>query len=634
MAYATRYLNIHTSLEGYTIRVQIEEDNYSGGVIDLTLEGENPVVITRTLKDNIITTGCKLNVVNDLSDLYEYANMHKDDERTYLLSIIRTYQGVDTTLLFKGYLIDDVFNQKLEKNASLILAFNDGLAHLDRYYPAFLESDDIYFTEQEVINQCIAFTYLDGNTLVNSTLYEDSMNGAEMLINPLLSVYLNRWTFTKSDGELETAEDILKKILKSYNAIIYQKEGHYYIERYIDRALASKTWWRYTPGSSDPHDSYVESGLSPINIDSHIIHRDSLNYTIIPAAKLLKLQLMYELFDNLIINEFIMAPTSAYFHRWFANTYVDVADTDFSNDFIFNGMFWRKESGTDEDYSDYASVLYNSKFTKDSSNETKLTYSFKFWRPEGSEKDLEFRFLMYIGDGTTFKWIARDYYDEEWALSDLPFEIKVEINTGNKGMSEFTISREMDLTGLLGAFDDHIDIKIYNKPVIIYGYAGGPYLGAAMHVGDFELKTNDPHPDNLIENDLNIAKNKIISDNLELFDTLSWNFINSKYRSNVNGKHLTEAWTDDTLTSLTLQDHYITGRCQFLNYVRNAFRFTIQKVKIGIDEIFTTTFLEDENSNDIKLIIETMVHNPKADTYDIKFMEYVPDVNKRIGLTP
>lgn len=628
----TRYQAYFYNLNQDRILVAIRKTGYSAtsGVTDLTLAADTPVVLTKTKKKNIITGGAKLHLQNTLTDLYEFAKLHAEAQRTYRLTVRNMTTGVQ---LFDGWLVDEVFSQKLRKNASVTLAFTDGLAILDRFYPAFLEETDTYFSEMDIIGQCLGFTYLGDEVYVNCTLYADDLSSTENTQNPLRAVYLHRWTFTKNDGTYNNANEILNTILKSYNAILYEKEGKYYIERNVDRILASKTWWGYEIGSSSPHLGSSVTTPSKYDLDSVVLDTGELNYSLIPAAKMFKLNLDYDVNNNLMVNIFdFTAPVNA-LHQWTIDTaYTDVVTNEYSSDFIKSGVSYTKK--IDWDYFDDHNFLQTVfKFTQVGTDETVLNLKFKQEAIVSANATLTFRFRIMLSDGTTTKYVKYDDTNSVWALVDLINIITEEMDSGEEGKTEWNVSKSIDLTGLLSAFEDQIKVTFMLRPTLIEGQARD------MVVGDFEMSTNQEEPDNLIENDLNNNKNKEIEDSLRLFDTGSWNYKNCKFREqtvilSTTDIKLITSWTDPTFTSLTLQDHYITQFCNYYDFVRNILELKLYDVTIDVSMVFTTSILQDELSQNISLVIETLEHDILLNAYNVKFVEYISDIGKRIGLNP
>jgi hypothetical protein len=313
MAYALHYIAGYTGIDtGNTGRVSIYEDDYSGGTETLKLR-HNSVKIQYNWKgwdEPIIGQTASFSIVNDESDFFDLLPLMISEERKYLV-IIEELDKAPNKIYFKGFLDCKDVEQKYLQNQDIRLNASGYLAKLQYVYAPTVETleNDTFIN---IILNCIDQTgaHPTGFSIrVSSSLYAigSSLSAGQTLFNKC-GVY--KETFWKDNIERDSALDIIKKILTSFDCYLYWYDDYYYIERYADIWDTSPNYVTYVSGT----EYYPPDTGSTYNPTKTITDFVSLTKTetsqvlsIITGQKQVEVNIEQQLLFNFINNDYANA---------------------------------------------------------------------------------------------------------------------------------------------------------------------------------------------------------------------------------------------------------------------------------------------------------------------------------------
>jgi hypothetical protein len=275
MAYNLHYIAGYTNKNGNTGHIAIYEDNYSGGTENLKVRWDS-IIIRYNWKgwdDPIIGITASFKIANDKDDFFDMLPLMISEERKYLV-IIEELDKPPNKVLFKGFLDCKDMEQGYLKYQDVIFHASGYMSKLQYVYSPtveVLENDSFINIILDCIDQ--AGTHPLGFTVkVNCSLVPiGASTGSNQTLFNKCGVY--KEVFWKDNIERDSALDIIKKILTSFDCYMYWFDDDYYIERYADIWDTSPTYVNYISGNT-----YYPTDTTGTSASSKTIH-DFVNLT-------------------------------------------------------------------------------------------------------------------------------------------------------------------------------------------------------------------------------------------------------------------------------------------------------------------------------------------------------------------
>lgn len=318
MAYNLKYYAQFYNYANSQVVINIYQDGYSGSSTQLY-----------AVKDSL-----KLNYKNEDDDIYcpirylecEFGLYSKTDGQLYNIAACAEKEylvviSVAGTKVFSGYIVPFEYSESYEPadvNYSATFKAIDGLRYLKYQYPS---TSGIWGTT----------TYDTGiNTELLLNYIESAIHAISLNYNPYINIYcrlfdinhtvandrnlfdqtyISKHFLYDDKKELISYYDILYKILKSFQCIIYQFKGSYYIVRLPDlrtSTIIRYQQYAYIAGSwSNVGNSTTEFSL-PIQKTSYsnCLIPENGDISILPPVKNIKLNLLYRKKNILYGGEF------------------------------------------------------------------------------------------------------------------------------------------------------------------------------------------------------------------------------------------------------------------------------------------------------------------------------------------
>ena len=312
MAYSLHYTAGYTNIHGNTSRVSIYEDDYGGGTETLTLRHDSVDIRYNWSgwDEPIIGLSASFSIVNEESDFFDLLPLMTSEERKYLV-IIEELDKAPNKELFRGFLDCKDMQQKYLMRQDIRFNASGYLSKLQYVFTPTVETleNDTFIN---IILDCIDQTgaHPTGFAIrVNSSLYAigASLATGQTLFNKC-GIY--KESFWKDNIERDSALDIIKKILTSFDCYLYYWNGYYWIERYADIWNTSPTYVTYVSGTLyyPPDTGSVYNPTKTITDFVALTKTDtSQTLTIIPGQKQVEVNIEQQLLFNFINNDYANA---------------------------------------------------------------------------------------------------------------------------------------------------------------------------------------------------------------------------------------------------------------------------------------------------------------------------------------
>jgi len=435
MAYNLKYYAQFYNYADRQVVINIYQDGYSGSSTQLY-----------AVKDSL-----KLNYKNEDDDIYcpirylecEFGLYSKTDGQLYNIAACAEKEylvviSVAGTTIFSGYIIPFEYSESYEPadvNYSATFRAIDGLRYLKYQYPS---TSGIWGTTayDTGINTELLLNYIESAIHAISLNYNPCINIYCRLFDVNHTVADNRNLFDQTyvskhflyddKKELISYYDILYKILKSFQCIIYQFQGNYYIVRLPDLRTSTTIRYQqyvYIAGSwSNVGNSTTEFSL-PIQKTSYsnCLIPENGDISVLPPVKNIKLNLLYRKKNILYGGEFFESQwysTSANY-CWTCTTGVMLKGSGFEKIYYFSNKSRRKTvekteylSTINDNYLSLAgsgvpTIIHDRIYLQ---NNTKYTLKIK-----ASTNYTTLSCKLKLTDGSTYKWMN---VNGEWNTSD------------------------------------------------------------------------------------------------------------------------------------------------------------------------------------------------------------------------
>jgi hypothetical protein len=681
MAYGLRYTCGYTNIyNDETGRVAIYEEDYTDSVEALTTKSES-IKIKYNWKDwndPLIGLSASFAIVNDESDFFDLLPLMTAEERKYWI-VIEDIDHVPQRTFFEGFLDCKDIEQKYLHNQEIRLNASGYLSKLQYVNAPTIETleNDTFIN---IILNCLEQTgnHPSGFTIyVNCSLYPIgcSLSSSQTLFNKC-GIY--KEVFWKDNIERDSALDVVKKILESFNCYLFWWNGNYYIERYADIWNTSPIYVRYSSGTEYwPSDSGSALGGTKTITDFVDLVKTGRSQTlsVIPGQKQVELNIEQRLLFNFVVNNFEDAATidsgvpypdyrkwdlwssgsSAEGFIWPTETYYGdpVRGVPFRN---INRSLYRSGYEPDNGSYEWHRGMYH-RFRVTITDETTITIKFKFgvwdnpflimgssYNPE----DYYYEFNWYLRNPIGNYFISYNDVSETWErvsgteISELQY-----VTVSGSAFDQDLFTVEIDITipmhevfdsGVWGGDQDFIlgicTEKYYRptQPVV-------PHHGC--YYGDVEVTCNAPVNDNYISGAINTNFLNKLTFKQHLLDASDLSVSNAIFYNDtgtgpddVNIR--TEFWDDS---------HGSSGEGLDLSEMRikDKFRlFNVSRQKI-VSSIKSATFyrplslFNDSNQDNStggtgppQFVLVGDMFNPQTDEMDIILSEYDNEEDIRI----
>lgn len=253
MAFGKKYQGGFYNHHRNPITVELYQDNYGGAVTDIWLSG---CEMNYQVDGNIFTQSIDLSLQNTFT-FAEFEELLENYEKQWMCKILNSESNPE--VLFQGYLIVDVQEQALQDTpAEIRLTFSDQLKRLDGFSPT-LVVDQLY-SLLEIIKDCL--DEIDSKDIyINSSLLHTNHNPSASPVGTFLEQsYVISDLFYQNNIEIDTAWEVIQKILKSFNLYLYVYKNDYYLERYNDLpdgGSALEKWYKVDKDTESNRDFII-----------------------------------------------------------------------------------------------------------------------------------------------------------------------------------------------------------------------------------------------------------------------------------------------------------------------------------------------------------------------------------------
>lgn len=305
MAYELKYELGFNSLQ-ITGKVSIYEESGTPGS-EILIMRNNSLRINYnwgSWEDPIIGLTASFSIVNNKDDFFELLPLLSAEEGKYFIKI----EGItpEAYVMFEGYLNCEDNEQKylhkqdIRLNASSYLS---KLQYVDAPTIEDLEND----TFINIIDNCLRQTGTTDNIRVNCSLYPvgTSLPAYTTLFNKC-GIY--KEVFWQNNIDRDSALEVIRKILTTFDCFLYWFAGYWYIERYADIWSDSQiNYVEYTTGVEYwPTDSGALFGNTPNVYDFvDVVKMDTTQIiTMIAGQRQVEINIEQQHLFSLVVNNF------------------------------------------------------------------------------------------------------------------------------------------------------------------------------------------------------------------------------------------------------------------------------------------------------------------------------------------
>lgn len=250
MSYETKYTGQYKDKLGNVFKAHIQKKdltNYSFPyTFNFALAGEsfigNPFRLRYRAQDNSQVVGSELSFSFVTKDKAFYAELMESHYKDF-----RVKYYINNVLQWVGWMVpDNISTQYFGSHFTFNLSFNDGLAELDRH--TITGSNGLEIRGKNTllyyIKNSLKFIEQpkDFNVVLN-TKETNLLPGATDQALALCELYASRFIeIKKGKKEIASAKDVLNEILSTFDAVLFQSQGKYWI---VNKAEAESTVYAY-----------------------------------------------------------------------------------------------------------------------------------------------------------------------------------------------------------------------------------------------------------------------------------------------------------------------------------------------------------------------------------------------------
>ena len=640
MAYGQKYKCGFSSAD-QTGWVYIYEDGYGGAVEELVTRSES-VKIRYNWKgweEPIIGLTASFTIVNTKDNFFTLLPLLTAEERKYWIKIERV--SPSSLVMFEGFLNCEDNEQKYLKRQDIRLNASSYLSKLQYVYAPTIEvlENDTFIN---IIDDCLTQTGASDNIRINCSLYAtgDTLAAGQTLFNKN-AVY--KEVFWKNNVDRDSALDVIKKILTTFDCYIYWYNEYWYIERYADIWNNPQNYVEYTSNTSPgygPGDAGtpVQTTDNPVDFKGMIPLERSQLISMIIGQKQVEVNIEQQLMFNLIINNFEGATAISGvvpypdYRQW---QYWDPPGSDINWDQgwlpyknIARGIhryLW-EESAPDV-YATQRGIY--TRFRTTMSEQTVFTIKFKVAlinAPGASWPDnYDVDFHWYLRNPVGNYFIMHEDSDDTWHREETT-EV-MGLQTITIPASEFDQSSYTVEVSITIPFEDIVDSSWYGDQDFVfcigtelvnyYGGGGTSIPEANIWYGDVEITATAELTDNYYSGDINtnFLNKKTIE--LPFSDIADLSIKNGIFRG-TNLDIRTDTWEDGESLAHTLAEIKIRDKFRLYNKSR-------QKITADVKDVNfykPLSLFEDTNQAGLCFILMGYGYSPQDDRMGLELSEY------------
>lgn len=231
MAYAVKFRLEFSDDKENGKKIEILQDNYTGGTVYDLIGTNDPVSITWDQDDNfydpIIGSTCQINLF--VTDLTNYDNFYDADEREYKIRISHKDTGGTYQIYWEGWLLVDQFQEAVTSTPyPITLRGYDALGSLDGFTQPLTTSSGTELSGVFMvhIHEILENINLGFDIYVSNDIQRD---GAVSGYNVIDQASCAASSFFSDGVDPKNCKEVLEQMLKFTNSRIFQSYGRWYI---------------------------------------------------------------------------------------------------------------------------------------------------------------------------------------------------------------------------------------------------------------------------------------------------------------------------------------------------------------------------------------------------------------------
>ena len=301
MAYVNKYRGGWASFDGSSGYLYIQQKDYGGSLIDITLEN-NAMELSNAFdgwESPVIGLRCEFFIENDKADYFDLFELLTSTEREF--KVVVTTITPSAATIFEGFINVDAVSHGYLNFETMHLVASSYLSKLQYLYPTSIDTLQ-NMTFIDLIDEMLTSVGANYNIRVNCKLYADgdTLSAGQTLFNKN-GIYTE--CFWENDIDRMESLNILESILLPLNCYLYWYDGYWYIEHYTDVWQTSIDYVEYTTGVSyEPTDNGSVENVSRSLDDVHdlVFANTSQTVKVSPGYRLLQIRLNSG--DTLLLN--------------------------------------------------------------------------------------------------------------------------------------------------------------------------------------------------------------------------------------------------------------------------------------------------------------------------------------------
>lgn len=662
MAYNLRYYAPWHALDtaGYVYIYELDGTDPSEGLV-LMKDG---IVINTNFEDwnePILKQNARITFLNDASNFFNLLPLMSSEERQYKVQVVQSDPSEYT--YFEGFINSEAVEQTYLTNRPLRLVASNYINKLQYVSPPSIET----LGKQsliDTISDTLKLTGTNSDINVNMTLCPSGKiftNSQTALSN----VYHETELFWKNNIERDNGEDILRKLLKPFDAYLYWWDGEWYIERYDDLYGYPQSFVLYDVDTSYGYGDYATYDPqydASIDIFDPALHlNQSQNISIIPGLHEIEVKLNLDEYNTFVNNYWdpIENTTSSTELPWPYGTWLHWYESGTSY-YVDSGLkrgisntFRKVGAATDWEQGAWSS--FEMTVPEASLGNTSLDIKYR-WAPgetfgpvalasilSTTVDDLQYMVGFYIEirshESTGGVYLSYDENEDVWYVASGVSKTSATFIKEFNGedlespdfMAEITASIDMlDVSnGVFSSMEGDYDMifgvtqtRYYKK-----SSAGTRTALGIEYFGDFNVMVSLPDQDNLLTATINKNFLNKKSIELDLFDIDNFNYKNGIWTNGPGAHRLTSTWYDDTGQYGPLSEKLIAGKFKLYQNSRQTIKSNIK----------TSEFLKpmsawyDSNQDGKKFILVGYSFMPTRNEYDCVWNEFDNDTSININ---
>lgn len=257
MAYGLKYTIPFKDIDNYSNVVEIYQDGFVGSVTEL-IATDQPATHKYEREDNEDITSSIMSATLTISfystDITDFRNFFSYSDREFL--VIHKFEG---DVVFKGYLLNDITGEPFQDPPyPVVVTATDGLAQLKEISLVGPSEDTdlgtLIFDQLNTLNLELDFE-------ICNDLYEGLvMDNTKSIFAQAVGANLKVQEFTFDELGLN-AFDFLLEICKSFGWVLFQRNGHWIIQRAIARNIDTTTIYIHDWQTYEVKASYENSAI-------------------------------------------------------------------------------------------------------------------------------------------------------------------------------------------------------------------------------------------------------------------------------------------------------------------------------------------------------------------------------------